>query len=75
MKSRLLLFLLSCLVHSSIAQQPGIDSLIEEQLKQLHIPGLGAAKIEQGAISWTRYFGSQDIYLKWRKLIDLLYKS
>jgi len=37
------------------------DSLITGKLKELHVPGLAAAKVENGRISWTRYYGYQDI--------------
>lgn len=60
MKQRLLLCVFLLLCHTLQAQIE-VDSLIETQMKELHIPGLAAAKIENGNISWMRHYGFQDI--------------
>lgn len=51
-------FLLLC---HTLQAQIEVDSLIEAQMKELHIPGLAAAKIENGNISWMRHYGFQDM--------------
>ncbi|HWV31788.1 MAG TPA: serine hydrolase domain-containing protein [Dyadobacter sp.] len=64
MKCSLLLVTFSLLVRLSFAQTPEVDSLINGKLKELHIPGLAAAKVENGTVSLTRYYGYQDIEQK-----------
>ncbi|SDF92605.1 CubicO group peptidase, beta-lactamase class C family [Dyadobacter soli] len=60
MKHHLLRIVLLFLVQISYAQVK-VDSLVNKQMKELHIPGLAAAKIEGGKISWMRHYGFQDI--------------
>ncbi|WP_234606817.1 serine hydrolase domain-containing protein [Dyadobacter chenwenxiniae] len=60
MKRHLLPLMFLLLLQVSKAQIK-VDSLVGEQMMGLHIPGLSAAKIENGKISWMRYYGFQDI--------------
>ncbi len=64
MKCPLLLVAFSLLAGLAHAQTSKVDSLVIGKLQDLHIPGLAAAKVENGKISWTRYFGYQDIERK-----------
>ncbi|MDR6806913.1 CubicO group peptidase (beta-lactamase class C family) [Dyadobacter sp. BE34] len=61
MKCPLLFVAFSLLIRLANAQTLRTDSLVTGKLKELHIPGLAAAKVENGNISWTRYYGYQDI--------------
>ncbi|MCF0074222.1 beta-lactamase family protein [Dyadobacter sp. CY261] len=62
MKCHLLSLAFLWLFHVSHAQTR-VDP-VESELRELHIPGLAAAKIENGKISWMRYYGLQDIEQK-----------
>ncbi|WP_229221098.1 serine hydrolase domain-containing protein [Dyadobacter endophyticus] len=64
MKCPLLLVALSLLAGLAHAQTSKVDSLIIGKLKDLHVPGLAAAKVENGKISWTRYYGFQNMEQK-----------
>jgi CubicO group peptidase (beta-lactamase class C family) len=64
MKCPLLLVAFSLLFRLAYAQTSKIDSLVIGKLQVLHIPGLAAAKVENGKVSWTRYYGYQDIERK-----------
>jgi CubicO group peptidase (beta-lactamase class C family) len=61
MKFYLICLPVFCLIQWSYAQTSKVDSLVREELRLMRIPGLAAAKIEKGTISWTRYYGLQDI--------------
>ncbi|WP_169720079.1 hypothetical protein [Dyadobacter alkalitolerans] len=60
MKHRILFSVFLLLCHTLQAQIE-VDSLIEMQMKELRIPGLAAAKIENDNIVWMRHYGFQDI--------------
>jgi len=64
MKCPPLLVAFSLLAGLAHAQTLKVDSLVNGKLKELHIPGLAAAKVENGQITWTRYYGYQDIEQK-----------
>lgn len=64
MKCPLLLVAFSLLIRLAHAQTLKVDSLVNGKLQDLHIPGLAAAAVENGKISWTRYYGYQDIEQK-----------
>jgi len=61
MKCPLLLVVFPLLAGLAYAQTSKVDSLVLWKLKELHVPGLAAAKVENGQVSWTRYYGLQDI--------------
>ncbi|WP_050774616.1 serine hydrolase domain-containing protein [Dyadobacter fermentans] len=46
------------------AQTSKVDSLAIGKLKDVHVPGHAAAKVENGQVSWTRYYGFQDMEQK-----------
>ncbi|CAN0465932.1 unnamed protein product, partial [Phaeothamnion confervicola] len=64
MKCPLLLVAFSLLIRLAHAQTSKVDSLVIGKLQDLHIPGLAAATVENGQVSWTRYYGNQDIEQK-----------
>ncbi|MHA4740312.1 serine hydrolase domain-containing protein [Dyadobacter sp. MSC1_007] len=64
MKCPLLLVAFFLLARLAYAQTLKVDSLVNRKLKELHVPGLAAAKVENGNVSWTRYYGYQDIERK-----------
>jgi CubicO group peptidase (beta-lactamase class C family) len=64
MKCPLLLVAFSLLIRLAYAQTSKVDSLVIGKLQDLHVPGLAAAKVENGKISWTRHCGFQDIQQK-----------
>ncbi|SEJ79115.1 CubicO group peptidase, beta-lactamase class C family [Dyadobacter sp. SG02] len=64
MKCPSLLVAFSLLAGLAHAQTSKVDSLVIGKLRELHVPGLAAAKVENGQISWTRYYGYQDIERK-----------
>lgn len=64
MRHVFLTLLFSASFQISTAQTPKIDSLITQELSRLHIPGLAAAKVENGKVLWSRYYGYQDLEKK-----------
>lgn len=64
MKCPLLFVAFSLFAGLAYAQTSNIDSLVIGKLKELHVPGLAAAKVENGQVSWTRYYGFQDMEQK-----------
>jgi CubicO group peptidase (beta-lactamase class C family) len=64
MKCPLLLVAFSLVTGLAHAQTLKVDSAVIGKLKELHVPGLAAAKVENGNVSWTRYYGYQDIERK-----------
>ncbi|OKS89412.1 serine hydrolase domain-containing protein [Mucilaginibacter polytrichastri] len=60
----LILILNSLLALSAYAQKPIVDSFINSQMQKLHIPGFEAIAIKDGKITWTGYYGYQNLEKK-----------
>jgi CubicO group peptidase (beta-lactamase class C family) len=46
------------------SQNANLDSIIKQQMALYHLPGLAACTITDGKISWSGYYGFQNIELK-----------
>jgi CubicO group peptidase (beta-lactamase class C family) len=46
------------------AQKPALDSLIRNEMEKLHIPGFEAVTVKDGKITWTGYYGYQNLEKK-----------
>lgn len=46
------------------AQKPVVDSFINNEMQKLHIPGFEAVAIKDGKITWTGYYGYQNLEKK-----------
>jgi CubicO group peptidase (beta-lactamase class C family) len=44
-----------------LAQNTSLDSIIKSKMQLLHMPGLAACTIDKGRITWTGYYGYQNI--------------
>ncbi|MGX5858754.1 serine hydrolase domain-containing protein [Dyadobacter jiangsuensis] len=64
MKCPLLLLAFYVLAGLAHAQTSKLDSLVTGKLQDLRVPGLAAAKVENGQVSWTRYYGFQNVEQK-----------
>lgn len=64
MRNVFLTALFSALFQLGKAQIPNADSLIALELKRLRIPGLAAAKVENGRIRTLQYFGYQNLEMQ-----------
>ena len=60
----LLLSLNTVLTLSVYAQKPVVDSFINNEMQKLHIPGFEAVAIKDGKITWTGYYGYQNLEKK-----------
>jgi CubicO group peptidase (beta-lactamase class C family) len=60
-----LILMLNTLVTSFVfAQKPAVDSFINNKMQELHIPGFEAVAIQNGKITWTAYYGYQNLEKK-----------
>ena len=64
LRSTILLLTFLLILKISKAQNVIPDSAIIKLLADNHIPGLGACAIDSGKITWTGYYGYQDIFKK-----------
>lgn len=46
------------------AQKPLVNSFIDNEIQKLHIPGFEAIAIKNGEITWTGYYGYQNLEKK-----------
>ena len=58
------LFVLLITTKSGFAQNRKIDSVIIEMMAKNHIAGLSAATVDSGKITWTGYYGYQNLERK-----------
>jgi CubicO group peptidase (beta-lactamase class C family) len=45
----------------AFSQNASLDSVIRNKMQRLHMPGLSACTVDKGRISWTGYYGYQNV--------------